>query len=108
MALAECCFFGGIGFRGGWKIRGRLDAALYGEMPSRFVVSVAPARVAGLKREATRHGIGVRRLGSVGGKRFTVEGLIDVGLERARGMWHDGLERMLREASKGRDSGGVT
>ena len=108
MALAECCFFGGIGFRGGWKIKGRLDAALYGEMPSRFVVSVAPARVAGLKKEATRHGIGMRKLGVVGGKRFVVGGLIDVELERARGMWHDGLERTLRESSKMRDGGGAT
>ena len=108
VALAESCFFGGIGFRGGWKIRGRLDAALYGELPSRFVVSVAPARVAGLKKEATRNGIGVRKLGVVGGKRFIVEGLIDVGLGRARGMWHDGLEMTLRETSKMRDGESVT
>jgi phosphoribosylformylglycinamidine synthase len=100
VAVAECCILGGIGLKGGWKICGRLDAALFGEEPSRFVVSVAPAKAAKLKKEAAKRGVRLTKLGEVGGTRLSVEGLVSARLEDLRATWYGALERALRGAAE--------
>ena len=100
VALAECCILGGIGLKDGWKIRGRLDAALFGEEPSRFVVSVAPAKAAKLKKEAAKRGVRLAKLGEVGGTRLSIEGLVNARLEDLRATWYGALERALRGAAE--------
>lgn len=96
IALAESCILGGVGFKGSWKLRGRLDEDLFGEGPSRFVVSVAPSQVARLKRVAADCGVRLTKLGVVGGKRLIIEELINVRLEDLRTTWYGALERALR------------
>ncbi len=100
VALAECCILGGIGIKAAWKIRGRLDAALFGEEQSRFVISVAPAKLAQLKKEAARRGVRLMKLGEVGGTRLMIEGLVNARLEDLRAAWYGALERALRGAAE--------
>ncbi len=101
VALAECCILGGTGFAGAWKMKGRLDAALFGEGPSRFVVSVAPAKAARLKKEAARRGVRLTKLGQVRGTRLSIEGLVNARVDDLRTAWHGGLERALRGTAQG-------
>jgi phosphoribosylformylglycinamidine (FGAM) synthase-like enzyme len=101
VALAECCLAGDVGFRGGWGIQGRIDAALFGELQSRIIVSVAPTRATELEERATQEGIGLGKLGVVGGKRLIIEGVVDVPLEQMAMMWHNGLDWALKGLSKG-------
>jgi phosphoribosylformylglycinamidine synthase len=62
---------------------------LFSEAPSRVVVSVAPDRVTAVTTAAEEAGVAWRSLGEVGGERFIVDGLVDLGLagmvERWRG-----------------------
>jgi len=101
IALAECCLAGDVGFRGGWGIQGRRDAALFGELQSRIIVSVAPTRAIELAERSAREGVGWGKLGVVGGKRLVIEGLVDVLLEQMAKMWHNGLDWALRGLPKG-------
>jgi phosphoribosylformylglycinamidine synthase len=87
VALAECCIWGEIGFKGGWRTKGRLDAALFGEGPSRFVVSVAPTKAAMLKKEAARRGVQLTKLGEVGGPRLMIEGLVNKRISDLKEAW---------------------
>jgi len=100
VALAECCILGGTGVKAGWKTSGRLDAALFGEEQSRFVVSVAPAKAAQLKKEAVRRGVRLMKLGEVGGTRLMVEGLVNARLDDLRVTWRGALEQALRGAAE--------
>ncbi len=101
IALAECCLAGDIGFRGVWEVQGRVDAALFGELQSRIIVSVAPTRAIELEERAAQERIRLRKLGVVGGKRLIIEGLVDVPLEQMAIMWHNGLDWALRGLPKG-------
>ncbi|OGO01518.1 MAG: phosphoribosylformylglycinamidine synthase II [Chloroflexi bacterium RBG_13_53_26] len=96
IALAECCIMGSVGFRGGWPIKGRLDEALFGEAPSRIVVSVSSNKVADVKKMAARHGVKLTKLGVVGGRKIIIEGLVDLPLDDIGTAWRHGLERALR------------
>jgi phosphoribosylformylglycinamidine synthase len=87
VALAECCIWGEIGFKGGWKTRGRLDAALFGEEPSRFLVSVAPAKATKLEKEAARRGVRMTKLVEVRGTRLIVEGLVNKRIGDLKETW---------------------
>jgi len=100
VAVAECCILGVIGVKAGWSIHGRLDAALFGEEPSRFVVSVAPAKAANLKKEAARQGVRLIEVGEVGGTRLMIEGLVNARLEDLRATWYGALEGALRGAAE--------
>jgi hypothetical protein len=82
-------------------MKGRLDAALFGEGPSRFVVSVAPAKSARLKKEAARRGVRLTKLGQVRGMRLSIEGLVNARVEDLRTAWYGGLERALRGTAQG-------
>jgi len=101
IALAECCLAGDIGFRGVWEVQGRIDAALFGELQSRIIVSVALTRAIELEGRAAQERVGLRKLGVVGGRRLIIEGLIDVPLEQMAMMWHNGLDWALRGLPKG-------
>jgi len=94
VSLAESCLLGGLGFNSrSWNLEGRLDAALFGEAQSRIVVSVAPKLAAKLEAIASKWQVPVRKLGVVGGRRFIIEGYIDLSLEEAREVWWGGLEK---------------
>ena len=101
VALAECCLAGNLGFKGNLEIQSRLDAALFGELQSRIIVSVPPAKARKLQDRAAQEGVELRKLGVVGGNRLVVEGLIDVPVEQMAAVWHNGLEAALKGSSRG-------
>jgi phosphoribosylformylglycinamidine synthase len=70
-------------------------AWLFGEAPSRIVVSLPPARwdeFAGLARAA---GVPVSRLGTAGGERLRVGNLVDLPVRDLRDTWRGGLANAL-------------
>ena len=96
VALAESAVLGGVGFNGtgNWQ-EGRWDAALFGETPSRAVVSCAEADVSGVEAAARKAGVPCARLGAVGGARFAIPGLLDGPLADLADAFFGGLERAL-------------
>ncbi|MGH9106979.1 MAG: phosphoribosylformylglycinamidine synthase subunit PurL [Acidimicrobiales bacterium] len=84
VALAEMAVKGGTGCRVG-------DfgdhQALFGEGPSRVLMSVPPANLGQIRLRAAAVGIAWRDLGAGGGDRFVVEGLADIDLEELVAAW---------------------
>ncbi|MBA3826424.1 MAG: phosphoribosylformylglycinamidine synthase subunit PurL [Ktedonobacterales bacterium] len=73
VALAEWCTWAGLGITPDAHLMEHIShplAVLFGEAPSRVVVSVAPAHYAGLVELATAHGVPLTQLGIVGGDQF--------------------------------------
>ncbi len=96
VALAESAVLGGVGFTGaGGLPDGRWDAALFGETPSRAVVSCTEANAARIEAAAREAGVPCARLGAVGGARFTIPGLVDGPLADLADAFFGGLERAL-------------
>ena len=109
VALAECCIeSGGIGARvdlpGPTGSNDGFDVVriLFGESPSRIVVSVAPARRAELLARARGAGVPAAAIGRTGGDRLAVavagDVVADVALETAEHAWATGLTRHLDPA----------
>jgi phosphoribosylformylglycinamidine synthase len=114
VTLAECAFdTGGIGLT--VDVRGpRADSAavqdrawgvisaLFGEGPSRIVVSIEKRQVATLLARAAEAGVPAREIGITGGSRIlmTVDGqpTIDVGVNEAETIWSTALESYFRRA----------
>ena len=114
VTLAECAFdTGGIGLtvdlavpRAGsaagqdraWAVM----SALFGEGPSRIVVSIEKRQVATLLARAAEVGVPAREIGMTGGSRIvmTVDGqpAIDVGVNEAETIWSTALESRFRRA----------
>jgi phosphoribosylformylglycinamidine synthase subunit PurL len=94
VALAEMAVPSGVGFT---VPAGRLagHSALFGEGPSRVLLSVAPDRVGAVESLAASAGVPVSTLGSAGGERLIVDGLLDVELDVAIEAWRTALPRAL-------------
>jgi phosphoribosylformylglycinamidine synthase II len=96
VAVAECALLGDLGFvaDAAWLARlgARADVALFGEGPSRIVVSCRPADVARVHDLAARAAVGVVVLGTVGGDRLVWPDAIDVALADVRARWSVALE----------------
>ncbi len=106
VALAESALLGGVGFVGegdwapdrrgaGTPDAGRWDAALFGEAPSRAVVSCPASSVAAVEAAAAAAGTPAVRLGAAGGARFVLPSLVDESVETLAGAYYAGLERAL-------------
>ena len=95
-ALVESALWGGAGFSGDgdWS-SGRWDALLFGEAPSRAVVSCAEADVEAVSAAAVSAGVPAVRLGVTGGRRFALPGLADEPLDALTDAYEGGLERAL-------------
>jgi phosphoribosylformylglycinamidine synthase len=90
VALAECCLLGGIGVRCP-AIRPesplRMDAAFFGESPSRFIVSLPSRAMPELQSLARRHHVEISMLGLAGGHSLEFEGQFRLSLEEMRQAW---------------------
>ena len=103
VALAECCIWSGLGLRGEFappeSAASEHDAALamlFGEAPSRIVVSVAPDHWEALAALAAERGVPLTRLGTVGGDTLDLESLLDLPLRELHTTWRNGL-RIARQ-----------
>ena len=98
VALAECCIAGGYGLDAREvAIEGRLDAALFGEAPSRIVVSTVDSDA--LLALAREQGVPLLPLGSVGGDRLVFGGALDVAVDDLRRSYEEGLPHALGETA---------
>jgi phosphoribosylformylglycinamidine synthase len=109
IALAECAIWGDLGL----AHVGSPAVGLFGESPSRLVVTARPAHAAALALLARQHGLPVETIGSVGGDRLVIEATsatsmgaaeergsrvadtLDVPLRDLRHAWEHGLSRAL-------------
>ena len=109
VTLAECCVeSGGVGARvelsgpGGPDDRFRLVRALFGEAPSRVVVSAPPGKLDRLRARAGALSVPATVIGQTGGERLaiSVAGAVaaDIGLGEAEQAWANGLTRYFEAA----------
>ena len=96
VAIAESCIIGGVGARIDSGVTDRWDAALFGEVQSRVVVSLAPDRLDELEGVCERAGAPWAVIGMVGGDALAVSGLVEVCLEDLAAAWSGGLELAKR------------
>ena len=95
VALAECCLLGGMGMRGPALTLEpplRLDAAFFGESPSRFIVSAPSRAMPELQSLARRHHVEISLLGMAGGDVLELEGQVKASMMDMRQAWEGGLE----------------
>lgn len=95
VALAESCIAGGWGFNFDGEIEGRLDTFLFGEAPSRVIVSLAPKDEERILSLAQEYQVPIKRLGKVIKERFIIPGLIDLPLYQIEKAWRGGLAEAL-------------
>ena len=117
VALAECAIWAsresGIGARVRIPVALSPAVELFGESPSRIVVTARPRHAAALVLLARQHGLPVREIGVVGGDRLVVElagagatgaaeergsrvaDAVDLRIADLRHAWDHGLERAL-------------
>ncbi len=95
VAVAESAFAGGIGVDLELdSSHQRADVALFGEAPSRIVISTTAESWPAVERLAAAAGVAARALGSVGGDRLRI-GNVDVALDEAYRAWDQGLDAAL-------------
>jgi phosphoribosylformylglycinamidine synthase len=113
VALAECCMWSGMGATLRLGISGSPAIELFGESPSRIVISCRPRHAAALELLARQFGLDSRNLGTVGGDRLRIElagqgatgaaeergariaDALDVAIVDLRHTWDHGLARAL-------------
>ncbi|HEV2404192.1 MAG TPA: phosphoribosylformylglycinamidine synthase subunit PurL, partial [Ktedonobacterales bacterium] len=107
VALAECCIWSGLGFASDAALteaapddRLRATALLFGEAPSRILLSVSPAHWDALARLATEHGVVITRLGTVAEERILLPGQIDQSVAELHALWRNGLANALAGATE--------
>ena len=113
VAIAECCMWSGLGANLRLGISGSPAIELFGESPSRIVISCRPRHAAALELLARQFGLDSNNLGTVGGDRLRIEltgrgatgaaeergstiaDALDVSLVDLRHTWEHGLARAL-------------
>jgi phosphoribosylformylglycinamidine synthase len=95
VALVESCTAGGLGFTGQFSFKGRWDAAFFGEVQSRILVSLLPKALTELQGLARESQVPVAVLGVVGGDWFRAGGILDLPLSDMQAAWGGGLEEAL-------------
>jgi phosphoribosylformylglycinamidine synthase len=94
VALAESCMLGGIGVRcPGLRPESplRMDAAFFGESPSRFIISLPSRAMPEVQSLARRHHVEISLLGLAGGDSIEFEGQFRLSLEEMRQAWEGAL-----------------
>jgi phosphoribosylformylglycinamidine synthase subunit PurL len=92
VALAEMAVKSGTGCR----ISGAADHKdLFGEGPSRVLISVASAHLPSVRERAGEANIPLAEIGSGGGDRLVVDGLVDVSVAEAVAAWKGALPALF-------------
>jgi phosphoribosylformylglycinamidine synthase subunit PurL len=101
LALAEMAVKSGTGCR----VNGLADyRELFGEGPSRVLISVAPDNVEGVTARAREAGIPIREIGIGGGDRLVIGGLVDVAVAEAEAAWKGALPAVFSALSPADDA----
>lgn len=103
VALAECCILGGhqaVGASVALECgRQRRDAIVFGEDQSRIVISADPAGVKEIFEVAAAQRVPCSEIGTVGGERLVVEGILDAGLEEMRNRYFGSIAKKMGEST---------
>jgi len=98
VALAECCIWSRLGMRGELQLPEQLTgdplattALLFGEAPSRIVLSAAPENWDALTELAESYGMRLTRLGIVGGDRLVFPPLLEAPIGAMYSAWRNGF-----------------
>jgi phosphoribosylformylglycinamidine synthase len=98
VALAECCIWSRLGLLGELQLPQQLTsdplaatALLFGEAPSRIVLSATPENWDALSDLAEAHGMLLTRLGVVGGERLSFPPLLDLAIQAMYDTWRQGF-----------------
>jgi phosphoribosylformylglycinamidine synthase len=92
VALAELAVQSQLGFR----VHGIADhRALFGESPSRVVLCVEPGAEGAVLARAGAAGVLATTIGTVGGDRLIVDGVLDLGLAEATRAWQGAIPDAL-------------
>jgi phosphoribosylformylglycinamidine synthase subunit PurL len=108
VAVAECCLWGSVGAQLELPVGATPAVELFGEGPSRAVLSCHPSAVEALAALAVEHAIPLRRLGTTGGDRLRIElvGEGATGAAESRGAGvADDLDEPLVELRRAWDQG---
>ena len=113
VAVAECCMWSGLGAKLRLGVLGSPAIELFGESPSRLVLSCRPRHAPAIDLLARQFGLHAETLGTVGGERLRIEltgqgatgaaeergsgvaDALDVSLADLRHTWDHGLARAL-------------
>jgi phosphoribosylformylglycinamidine synthase len=96
VTAAESCIASNRGLdASGLALTGRLDAALFGEAPSRIVVSCASTAQGDLEALAASHDVPLTYLGVVGGDRLRLGPHVDLPVSELARAYEEGLPRAL-------------
>jgi phosphoribosylformylglycinamidine synthase len=113
VALAECCMWSGFGARLRLGVSGSPAIELFGESPSRIVLSCRPRHAPSVELLARQFGLAACNLGTVGGDRLRIDlagqgatgaaeergsrvaDALDVSVADLRHTWDHGLARAL-------------
>jgi phosphoribosylformylglycinamidine synthase len=78
----------------------RIDEILFGEAPSRIVVSLNKDNLNALEKIAEKHSVPLQVLGNVGGEKLTVEyrgkTVIDLALTKLSATWRNAIPSRLK------------
>jgi phosphoribosylformylglycinamidine synthase len=86
VTLAECCIAGGVG--AALSLPGASSAeALFGEAPSRIVVSVPAEQLTAVRQRLENAGVPFADLGEVGGDALVIEGALSVPVAELEATW---------------------
>ncbi|MBI5515472.1 MAG: phosphoribosylformylglycinamidine synthase subunit PurL [Deltaproteobacteria bacterium] len=96
VTLAECCIGRGVGARVAlpW-VTTPTPGALFGEDPSRVVVSMEPSRVDAVKALASEHRVPVLFLGETGGTFLRVDGVVELSVSELRRRYTRALAQLV-------------
>jgi len=103
VAAAECAFHSPDGFGCSIEIGGELraDAALFGEAPSRILVTVKPERAPALLGLARKLGVPAVWIGTVGGSALHIKSrgneLLNIPVRDARAVWMEAIPRRFHQ-----------
>ena len=101
VALAESCVTGpaAIGCEVKLEGDGRSDVVLFGEGPSRVIVSVEPRHAGEFEALMAESAVSWRWIGTTGGERLVIHrggrGIVSVGLETIDDAWRSGFEHHM-------------
>ncbi len=113
VAIAECCMWGGLGAKLRIGVSGSPAIELFGESPTRLVLSCRPRHAPAVELLGRQFGLHAETLGLVGGDRLRIEltgqgatgaaeergsrvaDALDVSLVDLRHIWDHGLARAL-------------
>ena len=122
-ALAETAIWGGLGAHVRLHVSSSPAVDLFGESPSRLILSAPPRHVPAIELLARQHGLPVEAIGSVGGDRLVIElagagatgaaeergsrvaDSLDVAIADIERVWEHGLPRALGWSELEQDGG---